>query len=664
YENWFIETCDEWVVPYIGDLLAVRARFPVDPNAMSLRPFVANTLDYRRKKGTAAMLEGLARDVTNWPARAVEFFQLLPVTENLNHVRPSAFRTPDLRDTDALERLNWANGAFETTGHFADVRRIATQGGKYNLPNVGLFLWRLEAFVADVVDPRTQKEVRVPAVPDGAAPTARWRFDPLGRDSVLFNPSRTVEGRRVLESDVPGPLRLRAVYDELEAARAAWTAHGEISYAYLASSDPALGVHVIGEAKPLDPLEIQICDLSQWTTALPPSHTFTRSKSGGGTETLVTRVAIDPRLGRLAFIDNTSPRAVHVRYAYGFSADLGGGFYSRRGALTDPGTRTPFNVSVNDQNAATDNALKTALAAWVTAGRPNALIEIQDGGFYDVSDIDLPASTTLEIRARDTVRAVLKLKAPWKLSLGAESHLRLDGLLVSGAALQVKTSDAPDELDHDLTLSHVTLEPATSGVTLAAASVGRLTLTAQKSILGPLALGGAAPDSSRVVVIADSIVQSIDQSTDAQLDRVTIFGAVETRTVEASDCIFAGGLDVERTQQGCVRFSFLPDGSRAPRAYRCQPAQAIHDAGADHDPAAAALIKTRLVPMFTSLTYGDPGYAQLALDGPDELAAGASNGSEMGAFQFLLAPQRRANLLTALDEYLRFGLEAGFFFPT
>ena len=24
YENWFIETCDDWVVPYIGDLLGVR----------------------------------------------------------------------------------------------------------------------------------------------------------------------------------------------------------------------------------------------------------------------------------------------------------------------------------------------------------------------------------------------------------------------------------------------------------------------------------------------------------------------------------------------------------------------------------------------------------------------------------------------------------------
>ena len=29
YDNWFIETCDEWVVPYIGDLLGVRPIRPV-----------------------------------------------------------------------------------------------------------------------------------------------------------------------------------------------------------------------------------------------------------------------------------------------------------------------------------------------------------------------------------------------------------------------------------------------------------------------------------------------------------------------------------------------------------------------------------------------------------------------------------------------------------
>jgi hypothetical protein len=36
----------------------------------------------------------------------------------------------------------------------------------------------------------------------------------------------------------------------------------------------------------------------------------------------------------------------------------------------------------------------------------------------------------------------------------------------------------------------------------------------------------------------------------------------------------------------------------------------------------------------------------------------------MGAFEFLKQPQREANLLNALDEYLRFGLEASLFYVT
>ena len=77
YENWFIETCDEWVVPYIGDLLGVRGLHPVTAATFSHRGRVANTLSYRRRKGTASMLEQLARDTTGWPARVVECFQLL-----------------------------------------------------------------------------------------------------------------------------------------------------------------------------------------------------------------------------------------------------------------------------------------------------------------------------------------------------------------------------------------------------------------------------------------------------------------------------------------------------------------------------------------------------------------------------------------------------------
>ena len=45
YENWFIETCDEWVVPYIGDLLGVQGLIPTAGGAaFTQRAIVANTL--------------------------------------------------------------------------------------------------------------------------------------------------------------------------------------------------------------------------------------------------------------------------------------------------------------------------------------------------------------------------------------------------------------------------------------------------------------------------------------------------------------------------------------------------------------------------------------------------------------------------------------------
>src|SRR2546426_12754140 len=70
YDDLFIETCAEWVVPYIGDLVGARgvAQFPGGAK-FTQRGFVANTLAYRRRKGTAAVLAQLARDVTEWNAR-------------------------------------------------------------------------------------------------------------------------------------------------------------------------------------------------------------------------------------------------------------------------------------------------------------------------------------------------------------------------------------------------------------------------------------------------------------------------------------------------------------------------------------------------------------------------------------------------------------------
>src|SRR5664279_6611872 len=97
YENWFIETCQEWAVPYIGDLLGYQllndageptgvdsARDRQRERILIPRRDVANTIHARRRKGTLAVLEELANDAAGWPARPVEFFQLLGWTQNLH----------------------------------------------------------------------------------------------------------------------------------------------------------------------------------------------------------------------------------------------------------------------------------------------------------------------------------------------------------------------------------------------------------------------------------------------------------------------------------------------------------------------------------------------------------------------------------------------------
>ena len=72
----------------------------------------------------------------------------------------------------------------------------------------------------------------------------------------------------------------------------------------------------------------------------------------------------------------------------------------------------------------------------------------------------------------------------------------------------------------------------------------------------------------------------------------------------------------------------------------------------------------RARPHFTSLRYGDPAYCQLRRSTPAAIRTGADDESEMGVTHELYAPQREANLRIRLDEYLRFGLEAGIFYAT
>src|SRR5947207_2484872 len=103
YDDQFIETCADWVVPYIGDLIGYRGLHGGVSKIGSPRAEVADTIGFRRRKGTVAMLEQLAHDVTGWNARVVEFFLLLATTQYLNHLRRETLATVDLRKGAALK---------------------------------------------------------------------------------------------------------------------------------------------------------------------------------------------------------------------------------------------------------------------------------------------------------------------------------------------------------------------------------------------------------------------------------------------------------------------------------------------------------------------------------------------------------------------------------
>jgi hypothetical protein len=112
-----------------------------------------------------------------------------------------------------------------------------------------------------------------------------------------------------------------------------------------------------------------------------------------------------------------------------------------------------------------------------------------------------------------------------------------------------------------------------------------------------------------------------------------------------------------------------------PRRYRCQPDLAVTAALTAADVpkgslsnfkklAITAAVQARVRPAFTNLRYGQPDYGQLGTFCSVEIRQGAEDESEMGAFHDVFAPQRENNLQIRLQEYLRFGLEAGIFYST
>jgi hypothetical protein len=102
------------------------------------------------------------------------------------------------------------------------------------------------------------------------------------------------------------------------------------------------------------------------------------------------------------------------------------------------------------------------------------------------------------------------------------------------------------------------------------------------------------------------------------------------------------GLIADRKQEGCVRFTFVPENARTPRRYEC-----VEQAIASPQP------------IFFATRYGRPGYMKLLSATPNSIRRGADDGGEMGAFHFVLGPLRETDLRVRMQEYLPVGLEFG-----
>ena len=105
HENWFIETCEDWVVPYLADLLGIAHLPGLFGRQVNRRSFVANTLSYRRRKGTPGVMLQLAHDLTDWPGRVVEYAPFVASSQHVLRPRPARQATLDLRSVTRLQQL-------------------------------------------------------------------------------------------------------------------------------------------------------------------------------------------------------------------------------------------------------------------------------------------------------------------------------------------------------------------------------------------------------------------------------------------------------------------------------------------------------------------------------------------------------------------------------
>jgi hypothetical protein len=363
-----------------------------------------------------------------------------------------------------------------------------------------------------------------------------------------------------------------------------------------------------------------------------------------------------------------------VTYHHAFSADMGGGEYPRNLAtMPEPLT---YRVGPGQRFDGISQAYEQWRHDNAEGGRPEAVIEITRSLAYEERiEFAVGPGERIEVRAADGARPVLRL-LDWNADRPDALLVRgtgeadqpggqvvLNGLLIAGRGLHVSgplgslavrhcTLVPGWSLEQHCQPVHpqepsVVLEHTTACLQVDRSILGRILVIADETVADPVPIH-----------IADSILDATAQDREAlsapdrhlayaivHSHRSTIVGEVHAHAIQiASDTIFGGTVTVARRGVGCVRFSYVPPGSRTPRRYQSESEQ--------------------VQPAFTSARYGTPGYVQLATGCAPELARGAEDGAEMGAFHDLFQPQREDNLITRLAEFSPAGTDVGIIYAT
>lgn len=723
YDDLFIDTCADWVVPYIADLLGTT-HLKGEPR--TLRADVADTIALRRRKGTLGAIERLAVNLTGWACRAVELRENLSWHQHLNHQRPDAGGAPPyaapsmnrfqtrrggtlpVRDPAALALLGTP---FDDFVYSADTKPAVDDARHVNLPNLAIFLWRLAAYRVRVAAPLAKGFGDLGVPPAGLARFAvRFDLDPLDRPLRLFNTSR------------PGFLRPETSGGVVSPLTEADAVPGPIYDARLNSDSPAghpdayVALDFFDDAA-LPPGGFDLGDVGlQFFLPQSEQPVFATTEWRWRGDNLCAweaglrrplrdgEIVIDPDIGRVVFgVGNSAQRdaliapdgagfqpRIFASHTYAAAGPVGAHPITRGAVATDgidyrPASAFPSGTSLQDR---LDNLGTATRDIVIEVG--DSLVHRVDLSAVPGSAVDggnaLQLAHSLTIRAADGHRPVVVLTQPLAFrpvnaadATTTYPRVRLEGLFITadgasfpaGAALIARaalarleiigctldpggylrrdTSRAPMQPGLSLANGYGFADPADAD-----AFVPTPDIVVQRSICGAIAIDdryrldieASIVDAGLGVNDAPSGAVAIGAATNpatawgAPLDfrGLTCFGPVRVSEAGGWGGLFTQRFEVLDHQHGCIKWSwFSGDADRLPPNHFCVGAPGA-----------------RLI--FTSETFNDPGYAQLARGSDARVRTLGPGDDAIGAFGFLLEAHKWTNLQVRLREFMPVGV--------